>query len=255
MSIVLYTVSYTLVVIFADSIENNQSRLIHFIIDATILIIAVLRMRKVVLNFRVINPNKKLVLAHLILFGIMIISFFVTIVFEYLGTVASKRRDGLSESSPEFPQAKLEEEKALSKFLICMIESYAIFIFLQLFLLYMLLRFAKPKVPDMIDPITGRQVPAMVFLQNRILLQEFINDKLELDEETRIHLKVRAEATEYLYSLFKQEGISAEISTDIGIDFINFDATRKESGSTFYRKEIASRMSHMATDINNDEDE
>ena len=173
---------------------------------------------------------------HLIVFCVMTISFLVALVFQYEFSVASERRDGLPESSPEYLQADLESEKALKKFLICLIDAYAIFIFLHLFLLYMLLRFAKPKVPDMIDPITGRQVPTMVFLQNRILLQEFIKDKLELDDDTRRHLKARAEATEYLYNLFRQEGVSAEISADIGIDFINFDATRDESASSFYRR-------------------
>ena len=96
----------------------------------------------------------------------------------------------------------------------------------------------------MIDPITGRQVPAVVFLQNTMLLQEFIKDKLELDQEANRLLKARAEATEYLYNLFKQEGVSAQIDSDIGIDFIDFDATREVSASSM---RVTTRPSGLST--------
>ena len=76
-----------------------------------------------------------------------------------------------------------------------------------------------------------------------MLLQEFIKDKLESDQEANRQLKARAEATEYLYNLFKQEGVSAQIDSDIGIDFIDFDATREVDTSSVW---VATRPSGLS---------
>ena len=79
----MYTTMYCLVLVFAPQSVANYSVLLLFILEATILIIAVLRMRSVVANFGMNNPNEKLVALHISVFCVMMVSFLVSLVFKY----------------------------------------------------------------------------------------------------------------------------------------------------------------------------
>ena len=56
-----------------------------------------------------------------------------------------------------------------------------------------------------------------------MLLAEAMKNKLTFDSEQKQQLRAKAQMTEILYNVFKDEGISARIDEDIGIDFINFE--------------------------------
>ena len=56
-------------------------------------------------------------------------------------------------------------------------------IYMNLFLLYLVVSFAKEnKTTETKDPILGRKVPNIVFLQNQRLLKELVKEKLENDK-------------------------------------------------------------------------
>ena len=56
-------------------------------------------------------------------------------------------------------------------------------IYMNLFLLYLVVSFAKEnKTTETKDPILGRKVPSIVFLQNQRLLKELVKEKLENDK-------------------------------------------------------------------------
>ena len=119
LSLVLWTTLFCLVLIYAPVSIANQAVLILFILDASILVIAVLRMRKVIANFGMINPNETLVYLHLSFFIVMMISFLVSLVFRYEADQAQYRLDSLPYGSSSYQQAELEAGQALGKWLIC----------------------------------------------------------------------------------------------------------------------------------------
>ena len=97
---IIWTTVFCLILVFAPLVIANQTVLILFVLDASILVIAVLRMRKVITNFGMINPNETLVYLHLTFFCVMMISFLVSLVYRYKADSARERLDSTPESSP-----------------------------------------------------------------------------------------------------------------------------------------------------------
>ena len=68
----------------------------------------------------------------------------------------------------------------------------------------MISRFAvENKNAEVKDPILGKNVPNLVFLQNQKLLKEALKDKLELDKYEKENLVLQAQKTEYMYDMLR----------------------------------------------------
>ena len=102
MSIIIYAVGFTAFLAFANFKLIQASIFILLVLDSAILLYAALRIRKIVSNFGIVNPNQKLVNLHLITFCVMTISFIVVLIYDYLCVVAVERLDELEKTSPEY---------------------------------------------------------------------------------------------------------------------------------------------------------
>ena len=91
----------------------------------------------------------------------------------------------------------------------------------------MISRFAvENKNAEVKDPILGKNVPNLVFLQNQKLLKEALKDKLELDKREKKNLILQAQKTEYMYDMLRQIGIADHLDEQIGTQFIDTHGSR-----------------------------
>ena len=112
------------------------------------------------------------------------------------------------------------------------------FYYMLYFLLYLITCFAKEnKVDEVHDTLLGRKVPTIVYLQNKRLMKDAIQRKVEHDSENRKALLLQAKLNEEVYSMLKEfetakfeEKISMEFM--IHLDDIEEDLLQRDSLST-----------------------
>ena len=92
------------------------------------------------------------------------------------------------------------------------------------FFLYLIGKFgnaSRKSEKTLYDPILKKHVSNVVYLQNQKLLQEYIKQSIEYDQEDRLLLHQRAKAIEYMHSMFSENSIDYKTSESIGIEFIS----------------------------------
>ena len=104
---------------------------------------------------------------------------------------------------------------------------YVYELYINCFLVYLIRRFAvENKNAEVRDPILGKEVPNLVFLQNQKLLKEALKDKLELDKREKKNLILQAQKTEYMHNMLRQIGIADLLDEQIGTQFIDNHRSR-----------------------------
>ena len=78
------------------------------------------------------------------------------------------------------------------------------------------------------DEILGRDVPSIVFLQNKKLMKEMLQDGFANDKQRKEELMRRAQMNEFIYTLMKQNGIALRLDENIGVEFISFSKVRDD---------------------------
>ena len=62
------------------------------------------------------------------------------------------------------------------------IVDFFVYVYMNVFFLYLIAKFAKEnKYAETFDPILNKQVPNIVFLQNKKLVQDWLKAKLDVD--------------------------------------------------------------------------
>ena len=96
-------------------------------------------------------------------------------------------------------------------------------VYMDMFLLYLVVRFAKEnKNAEVKDSILGRNVPCVVFIMNKRILEQAMQDQTELDQQKRDTLVHQAQVNEYLYLLMRKNGVLVHIDEKVGVEFIDF---------------------------------
>ena len=97
-------------------------------------------------------------------------------------------------------------------------------IYMDLFLLYLILRFTKRSQKGTErDSVLGREVPSILFIQNQQLLKETYKTTLALESLEFAHIRAKAEANEFMYYKLKENGLLKRIDENIGIEFLDLD--------------------------------
>ena len=97
-------------------------------------------------------------------------------------------------------------------------------IYMDLFLLYLILRFTKASLQATgKDLVLEREVPSILFIQNQQLIRETYKNKLTLESDHLEKMREIAEVNEFLYYKLREEGLTSQIDEDIGIEFLNLD--------------------------------
>ena len=91
-----------------------------------------------------------------------------------------------------------------------------------IFLLYLIVRFSNTNLRHNFvrDNNAGREVPAMVFIRNRSIV-DCVEAELTSNEVKRREARLKAEMNEYFYTLMKENRISSAIDEDISVSFFD----------------------------------
>ena len=105
-----------------------------------------------------------------------------------------------------------------------MISEKLIELYIDVFLLYLIIRFSTANKNAMSrDDILDKEVPSIVFLQNRKLLKDTVMESFKSDKHRKEEIMRRAQMNEFLYELMRKHKIAIRIDENIGIEFINMN--------------------------------
>ena len=149
-----------------------------------ILVCAVFSMRRTIKEISV--PKERFVIIHLINFSIYMLLYACRIL------ITLKAID-LNHERLKSNEHMLRSQKADFNMYIVITIEVCFFYYMLSFLLYLITCFAKEnKVVEVHDTLLGRKVPTIVYLQNKRLMKDAIQRKVERDSETQKALILQA---------------------------------------------------------------
>ena len=188
-------------------------------------------MRSTIKKTDIAYPNEKFVCIHLINFTIWTVLFSA---YEVMRIVTLKEEAKLDSLPPDSEEHNLQNLIYLKiKLTTAIIHSldYTAFFYTNCFFLFMIGRLSREsRNSETFDPILGRKVPSIVFIQNQKLLQESLKRKLDLDEFEKKFIYQSAESNETVHRMLREVGVSTRLDEDIGIEFI--DMSKPNTGGS-----------------------
>ena len=101
-----------------------------------------------------------------------------------------------------------------------------LYFYTAFFLLYLVVRFSNFERHQVHDDLLGKEVPAMVYIQNQALAKEYILLTLESDDAKKQHLKLTAEINENMFYILRRNGVSACMDEAISTGLVDIDKIR-----------------------------
>ena len=108
---------------------------------------------------------------------------------------------------------------------------YPFGVYLDCFVLYLILRFTSRRDDKTDDKVLDKEVPSIVFVKNQQVIKDVFKQECKTIEEKKKEARLQCQTNLYMHYLLKEEGIddSNELDVGIGISFCNLKKMRESA--------------------------